>query len=78
MPFLPVTASFPKSRPGVADRGTSAAPTPATSAHSAPTAHTAPTAHRPAWAKPHVSWPFLAVVPLTARRGEQGPASFTV
>lgn len=64
MPFLPATASFPQSRRGPE----------AVRAGTKPVA--APT--QPAWAKPHVSWPFLVVVPLAARNGDQGPASFTV
>ena len=64
MPFLPATASFPQSTraPDAVRAGTPKAPA----------------AHTPAWAKPHVSWPFLAAVPLAARSSDQGPASFTV
>ncbi|RYX90156.1 MAG: hypothetical protein EOO28_30520 [Comamonadaceae bacterium] len=66
MAFLPTTASFPQSTrsTGTVRAGT----TPGQAAAGAP-----------AWAKPHVSWPFLAATPLTARSGSQpSTVSFTV
>lgn len=65
MAFLPSTASFPQS-------------TRATGSVRAGTSPAQP-ASAPVWARPHVSWPFLAVVPLAARGTTQpSNASFTV
>ncbi len=62
MPFLPASASFPQPPRGP---GGVRAGTPAVAA-------------TPAWARPQVSWPFVAVVPLAKRSTPAAPASFTV
>ncbi|MES2976617.1 MAG: hypothetical protein V4757_23600 [Pseudomonadota bacterium] len=64
MPFLPATASFPQSprASGSVRAGTSPG---------------AAAAAAPGWARPQVSWPFLAAAPLAARTSAPAPASFS-
>jgi hypothetical protein len=54
MPFLPPTASFPHSSERKALRGNAPRVAPGT----------------PAWARPAVSWPFLAGASLASRGGD--------
>ncbi len=59
MPFLPPTASFPPSSERQALRGNAPRVAPGT----------------PAWARPPVSWPFLAGASLSSRGGQAGAPS---